>query len=68
MDCFVAPLLLMNTWFVIMSPAAPGVVIQLDGHGAKRLAMTFLGFNAAIYASPRVLAARSRNDRVENTA
>ena len=26
--------------FVITSPAAPGVVIQLDGHGAKRLAMT----------------------------
>jgi hypothetical protein len=47
MDCFVAPLLLMNTWFVIMSPAAPGVVIQLDGHGAKRLAMTFSGFVVA---------------------
>ena len=25
---------------VITSPALPGVVIQLDGHGAKRLAMT----------------------------
>jgi hypothetical protein len=30
----------MNTCFVITSPASPGVVIQLDGHGAKRLAMT----------------------------
>jgi hypothetical protein len=26
--------------FVITSPASPGVVIQLDGQGAKRLAMT----------------------------
>jgi hypothetical protein len=30
----------MNTCFVITSPASPGVVIQLDGHGAERLAMT----------------------------
>jgi hypothetical protein len=27
---------------VITSPAKPGVVIQLDGHGAERLAMTFV--------------------------
>jgi hypothetical protein len=26
--------------FVITSPAGPGVVIQLDGRGAERLAMT----------------------------
>jgi hypothetical protein len=30
----------MYTCFVITSPALPGVVIQLDGHGAERLAMT----------------------------
>jgi hypothetical protein len=38
------------------------VVIQLDGHGAKRLAMTFSGFIAAITPSA-ALAAGSRNDR-----
>ena len=32
--------------FVITSLAPPGVVIQLDGHGAERLAMTFSGFIA----------------------
>jgi hypothetical protein len=31
----------MNPYFVITSLALPGVVIQLDGHGAERLAMTF---------------------------
>ena len=31
---------------VITSPALPGVVIQLDGHGAKRLAMTLVVFLA----------------------
>jgi hypothetical protein len=30
----------MNTRLVITSLAPPGVVIQLDGHGAERLAMT----------------------------
>jgi hypothetical protein len=34
--------------FVITSPDSPGVVIQLDGHGAKRLAMTQCGFIAFI--------------------
>ena len=29
--------------FVITSLAPPGVVIQLDGHGAERLAMTLSG-------------------------
>jgi hypothetical protein len=33
-------LLLMNTRLVITSLAPPGVVIQLDGHAAERLAMT----------------------------
>jgi hypothetical protein len=37
---------LMND-FVITSPAGPGVVIQLDGHGAERLAMTVSAFIAA---------------------
>jgi hypothetical protein len=31
---------------VITSPATPGVVIQLDGHDAERLAMTFSAFVA----------------------
>ena len=39
---------LMNTGFVITSPALPGVVIQLDGHGAKRLAMTGSWFIALV--------------------
>jgi hypothetical protein len=30
----------MNTRLVITSLAPPGVVIQLDGHAAERLAMT----------------------------
>jgi hypothetical protein len=34
--------------FVITSLAPPGVVFQLDGHGAKRLARTFSKFIAAI--------------------
>src|SRR6187401_349265 len=34
--------------FVITSLAPPRVVIQLDGHGAERLLMTFPGFIAAI--------------------
>ena len=38
----------MNTRLVITSLAPPGVVIQLDGHGAERLAMTFSGFIATI--------------------
>ena len=42
--------------FVITSLAPPGVVIQLDGHGAERLAMTFSGFIAAI-TPPRLLPA-----------
>jgi hypothetical protein len=45
--------------FVIMSPAKPGVVIQLDGHDAKRLAMTFPGFiavSAQIQTCSRLLA------------
>jgi hypothetical protein len=36
----VASLRLMNTRLVITSLAPPGVVIQLDGHAAERLAMT----------------------------
>ena len=47
--------------FVITSLAPPGVVIQLDGHGAERLAMTFSGFIAAI-TQAAALAAGSRND------
>jgi len=31
---------------VIMSPAPPGVVVQLDGHDATRLAMTRMGLLA----------------------
>ena len=42
-------------------PGCAGVVIQLDGHGAERLAMTFLGFIAAI-TQAATLAAGSRND------
>jgi hypothetical protein len=34
--------------FVITSLAPPGVVIQLDGHGAERLALTFSEFIATI--------------------
>ena len=37
-----------NEHVVITSLAPPGVGIQLDGHGAERLAMTFSGFTAAI--------------------
>ena len=48
--------------FVITSLAPPGVVIQLDGHGAERLAMTFSGFIAAITPAA-ALAAGSRNDK-----
>ena len=48
--------------FVITSLAPPGVVIQLDGHGAERLAMTFSGFIAAI-TQAAALAAGSRNDK-----
>ena len=48
--------------FVITSLAPPGVVIQLDGHGAERLAMTFSGFTAAI-TQAAALAAGSRNDK-----
>ena len=48
--------------FVITSPAPPGVVIQLDGHGAERLAMTFSGFIAAI-TQAAALAGGSRNDK-----
>jgi hypothetical protein len=47
--------------FVITSLAPPGVVIQLDGHGAKRLAMTFSGFIAAVTQTAG-LAAGSPND------
>jgi len=47
--------------FVITSLAPPGVVIQLDGHGAERLAMTFSGFIASI-TQAAALAAGSRND------
>ena len=47
--------------FVITSLAPPGVVIQLDGHGAERLAMSFSGFIAAI-TQAAALAAGSRND------
>ena len=46
--------------FVITSLAPPGVVIQLDGHGAERLAMTFSGFDAAIRKPPRLLPALAR--------
>ena len=46
--------------FVITSLAPPGVVIQLDGRGAERLAMTFSGFIAAI-TQAAALAAGSRN-------
>ena len=49
--------------FVITSLAPPGVVIQLDGHGAERLAMTFSGFIAAIMQAA-ALDAGSRNDKV----
>jgi len=45
------------------APGSPGVVIQLDGHGAERLAMTFSRFIAAITQAP-ALAASSRNDRI----
>jgi hypothetical protein len=48
--------------FVIPSLAPPGVVIQLDGHGAERLAMTFSGFIADI-TQAAALAAGSRNDK-----
>ena len=48
--------------FVITSLAPPGVVIQLDGHGAERVAMTFSGFIAAI-TQGAALAAGSRNDK-----
>ena len=48
--------------FVITSLAPPGVVIQLDGHGAERLAMTFSGFIATI-TQAAALAAGSRNDK-----
>ena len=48
--------------FVIRSLAPPGVVIQLDGHGAQRLAMTFSGF-IAIITLAAALAAGSRNDK-----
>ena len=51
--------------FVITSLAPPGVVIQLDGHGAERLAMTFSGFIAAI-TQAAALAAGSRNDKSLN--
>ena len=47
--------------FVITSLAPPRVVIQLDGHGAKRLAMTFSRFISAI-TQAAALAANSRND------
>ena len=36
-----------RSYVVITSPAVPGVVIQLDGHGAKRLAMTLRVFIAS---------------------
>ena len=42
-----------------MSPAGPGVVIQLDGHGAKRLAMTLSGFIAANTQASLGLCSRS---------
>ena len=48
--------------FVITSLAPPGVVIQLDGHGAERLAMTFSGLIAAI-TQAATLAAGSRKDK-----
>ena len=38
-----AHLLLYEHVFVITSLAPPGVVIQLDGRGAERLAMTLSG-------------------------
>ena len=47
--------------FVITRLAPPGVVIQLDGHGAERLAKTFSGFIAAI-TQAAALAAGSRDD------
>jgi hypothetical protein len=48
LDRHVASLLANEHAFVITSLAPPGVVIQLDGHGAERLAMTFSGFIATI--------------------
>jgi hypothetical protein len=42
-------------------------VIQLDGHGAERLAMKFSGLNGAITQAP-ALAASSRNDRIRRHA
>ena len=48
--------------FVITSLAPPGVVIQLDGHSAERLAMTFSGVIAAI-TQAAARAAGSRNDK-----
>jgi hypothetical protein len=62
MDCRVASLLANEHVFVVTSLAPPGVVIQLDGHGAERLAMTFSGFIAAI-TQAAALAAGSRNDK-----
>jgi hypothetical protein len=44
-------LLQMNSPVVITSPAAPGVVIQLDSHVAPLLGMTFLGFITTHHAA-----------------
>jgi hypothetical protein len=41
--------------FVITSLASPGVVIQLDGCGAKRLAMTLSGSFLFLRKPPRLL-------------
>ena len=46
-----APSLMNSHAFVITSRAPPGVVIQLDGHGAERLAMTCSGVHCSFFTS-----------------
>jgi hypothetical protein len=47
--------------FVITSPTSSGVVIQPDGHGAERLAMTLMGFIRTHHASGRCCISRDDN-------
>jgi hypothetical protein len=52
---------LMNARLVITSLAPPGVVIQLDGHAAERLAMTPRG--SLPYHGPARRLVSSRDDK-----
>jgi hypothetical protein len=46
--------------FVVTSLASPSVVIQLDGRGAKRLAMTLSGSFLFLRKPPRLLRSTQR--------